>query len=109
LVGVVADTVPGFDAWLVDQRSQIEERVRTAFMWQGAALVAAGEHATAAELFGHLVASEPVDEEALQAYMEATAAAGQPTKAMGAFDAFAARVREEFGLNPTSTTAALAD
>ena len=109
LVGVVADAVPSFDAWLVDQRSQVEERVRTAFMQHGAALVVAGKHATAAELFGHLVAAEPFDEEALQAYMEATAAAGQPTKAMGAFDAFAARVREEFGLNPTSTTAALAD
>lgn len=108
LAGMGAGVNTRFDTWLSEQRAALEDRVRRELMIQGAVRAGANDHTAAAAIFGHLLAAEPFDEEALRAYMEACVSDGQPAKAMSAYQKFAEHVKQEFDLIPASTTEALA-
>jgi predicted ATPase/DNA-binding SARP family transcriptional activator/Tfp pilus assembly protein PilF len=95
-----------WSSWLGFER----ERLRVA--WSTAAReVLAGElePAAAVDLAGRLLDADPLDEDALAAYMTALVRSGQGARARQAYREFSARLQEELGLSPGAELQALHD
>lgn len=104
-----ADAAPAFATWLELERDTIERRWRDVALRQGAVAAGTRPHPRALERLEALLRSDPLDEEALRAYMAVAHATGRRTLALEAYRAFAADVRDELGLEPSSATRTLAE
>jgi tetratricopeptide (TPR) repeat protein len=63
--------------------------------------------AEAARVAADSVAADPLDEQAVRDLMRAAVADGRPSAALAAYDALAARLREDLGTDPDRATSAL--
>lgn len=94
----------GWSDWLAFER----ERLRSA--WRGQALqrmASIADAAEAVELASRLLEVDPIDEDALRAYMIWLARAGQVAAARRAYREFVERLQREFGLAPSAELQAL--
>lgn len=105
LTGLESDDDGEFSEWLQIEREKLRGD------WRGVALArirssGATDARLAADLYRRLLDDDPLDEEAVRVYLGAMARAGRVDEARAAFRSFAASLREEMGLEPTSETVA---
>ncbi len=105
LAGLESDDDGEFSEWLQIEREKLRGD------WRGVALArirssGAADARLAADLYRRLLDDDPLDEEAVRVYLGAMARAGRVDEARAAFRSFAASLREEMGLEPTSETVA---
>ncbi len=105
LEGLRLDDVPGYDTWLELERQDLGRRWRTAVLSHAAADGADGGGAEAA--LERLLRADPLDEEALQAYLRRLLAEGRRARAAAAFEAFRDGLARELRLEPLRSTRAL--
>lgn len=103
LAGLESDDDGEFSEWLQIERDKLHGD------WRGIALAgirAAAPHEAhrAAELLRRLLDADALDEEAVRVYLGAMARAGRIEEGRAAYQAFAARLADEMGLEPTSET-----
>ncbi|WP_180970095.1 ATP-binding protein [Deinococcus planocerae] len=91
-----------FAAWLERERERLRGLWRTALLCRAAELGTAGAHLQAAELLGPLLEGD-LDEEVLHAHVGALLRAGGRGRARRAYETFVARLRGEYGLEPTAS------
>jgi predicted ATPase/DNA-binding SARP family transcriptional activator len=106
LSGFDDDANEAWAGWLRFER----ERLHTA--WRGAALDALADAADPARGLGlaaRLLEADPLDEAALHAQLRLLAAGGQVARARQAWHDFAARLRDELGIEPGAELQALRD
>ena len=109
LEGLSLPDVPGYDAWLDLERADLER------MWQRAArthaqqLEISGELNAASGVLEGLLRHDPLDEEALQAYLHNLNARGLRKQALEVFENFRTRLAAELDVEPLEATRALAD
>jgi predicted ATPase/DNA-binding SARP family transcriptional activator len=97
-----------FADWLNLERDRLAVGWRDATLARADELEAAGHHDDAAALIPPLLVHDSLDEEAVRTAMRLLAAAGRPAQALGTFEAFARRVADELGLEPSVATRELA-
>jgi len=97
LEGLDDDANPAFTEWLAGERLRFDER------WRHAALqaMAAAAPAQRAELARLLQASDPLDEEALEALLSAQIEQGHPARAWQLYRDYAQRLAEALGVEPS--------
>jgi predicted ATPase/DNA-binding SARP family transcriptional activator len=108
LEGVHADALPEFEAWVEAEREELAAAWRHAGTSLAEQAAAEGRREDAARVLATLVAADPLDEEALQAYLHALAAAGRHAAGLDAFRTFAERLEREFGETPSRETREIA-
>lgn len=107
LDGFELDDAPEFSAWLELERRELEDGYRQAIARQADRYERAAQHERALDSWAELLAHDPLNENALQQILRLAAAAERQDEAVGAFHRFAARLREEFGLEPQTATQSL--
>ncbi|GIW25834.1 tetratricopeptide repeat protein [Meiothermus sp.] len=101
LQGFSADDAPEFAAWLETEREHLTQRWRGAAFRQSGVLESRGQTAQSLELLGTLLEFNPLDEEALEYYMQTAARSGETRPALRAYERFTALLKQELGLPPT--------
>ncbi|MCX7782964.1 MAG: tetratricopeptide repeat protein [Meiothermus sp.] len=101
LQGFSADDAPEFAAWLETEREHLTQRWRGAVFQQSGVLELRGQTAQGLQLLGTLLEFNPLDEEALERYMETAARSGETRPALRAYERFTALLKQELGLLPT--------
>jgi predicted ATPase/DNA-binding SARP family transcriptional activator len=109
LDGVRADALPEFEAWVEQERETLAAAWRRAGTTLAAQAALEGRTEDAAQVLESLVAADPFDEEALQGYLQALAAAGRPAAGLVTYRAFAERLEREYGETPSAETRAIAE
>ena len=98
-----------FNIWLENERESLHTRWReTVLTYTQLTHEQSAESSKASRWLQKLLEYDPLDEEALQAYMKALAKAGQSKQATEAYKHFAKNLEYELGLEPTSSTDQLA-
>lgn len=108
LTGLEGDDSSEFDEWLEIEREKLHEDWR-ALVLQRLRDSTATEHQHARSLVGRLLEVDPLDEEAVRVFLEATARTGRLAEAKAVYQVFAGRLDKEMGLEPTSATVAAFD
>jgi predicted ATPase/DNA-binding SARP family transcriptional activator/Tfp pilus assembly protein PilF len=90
----------GFNEWLMFERNRVGD------LWRAAAqpLLKDSSPATALEVAGRMLAVDAFDDEALRAKLAALATLGRTGEAQHEYRAFARRLAEELGVEPSATT-----
>jgi predicted ATPase/DNA-binding SARP family transcriptional activator len=109
LDGVRADGMPMFEEWVDAEREAVAQAWRDAGSTLAAQAAAEGRVEDAVRVLRSLVDADPLDEDALQAYLRALSAAGRPAAGLDAYRAFVERLGRELGEAPTRATRELAD
>ncbi len=92
-----------FDEWLAIEREQLRSRWRSLAMSHlsdGRGV----DSSEADEVLRRLLTDDPLDEEAVRAYMGAQTRLGRPSAALRAFRELESRLGAELGVSPTSDT-----
>ena len=90
--------------WAEPAREQLRELLRRARLAAAEAALATGNPRQAAGYAEGAVVADPLDEAAHRWYMSATAAAGEPARALAAYEALRQRLGEELGADPAPQT-----
>ncbi len=109
LHGLRAGDLPDLDEWIATRREELAALWRDAGSTLAAQAAAEGRVDDAVRVLRALSDADPLDEEVLQGYLRALAAAGRGAAAQGAFRAFAERLGREVGAEPSPATRALAE
>lgn len=105
LKGLESDESGEFGEWLEIEREALYGRWRAAVLSRLGDL-GPGDGPQAAELVRRLLEEDPLDEEAVRAFLEVAARVGDPAAASQVFREFTATLERETGLEPTSATVA---
>jgi len=108
LPGLEGDGEGVFGEWLAMEREAIHERWRGKLLSRVQDLKVSERYELAVQLLSALLERDPLDEEALQAYMGVALKAGHREQALSTYRAFVKRLRSELGMEPTSVTEQLA-
>lgn len=103
------DGAPGFASWLALERQSLQSRWMQAAISSAGELSARSEFSAAAALLQQVVASDPLDEENVQACMRVLASDGRPHEALAVYERFRLELAAELDDQPLETTQALAD
>jgi DNA-binding SARP family transcriptional activator len=109
LEGFVVHDVGGFDAWLELERQRLQEGYHEAVTRASDAAASEGRVGDAIDMLRRLLATEPLAEDVLQAYLRALMLDGRRDQAVAAFGRFARLLDDELGLEPLAATRALAE
>jgi predicted ATPase/DNA-binding SARP family transcriptional activator len=109
LEGVSLPDVPGYDAWLDLERADLGHAWQRAARQRTRQLEESGDTGAAGSVLEGLLHHDPLDEEALHAYLHNLNARGQRKAALEVFDAFRAALAAELEVEPLEATRALAD
>ena len=109
LEGVSLPDVPGYDAWLDLERADLGRLWQRAARTRAQQLEASGDLSAAGGVLEGLLHHDPLDEEALQAYLHNLNARGLRKQALEVFDTFRKRLAAELDVEPLEATRALAD
>ncbi len=109
LQGFFVASAPGFERWLDEERQRIREALRHTAWQRATHLTDGGDWLGAAAEARRAYALAPDDERGLGRLMEYLAAAGDRTGALELFDEFAARLHDEYDIQPSAETVARAD
>ena len=93
-----------YATWGDPARDEVRELLRRARLAAAEAALAAGEGPRAARHAAAAMAADPLDEAAHRWYMSASAAAGEPARALSAYAALRERLGEELGTGPAAQT-----
>ena len=108
LEALEGNSLNGFSRWLELERERCRQDWRRAVLRRADALGLESRASDAAFLLKPLLAHEDLDDEVLGACMRAAYQAGGRDQALSAYEAFAARLREELALSPTAELEGLA-
>lgn len=104
----VVDLLPGWDDdWVVFERELLRQRLLHAFEHAARRLAEGGRYAEAVEAAMATVAAEPLRESATRLLIQVHLAEGNVNEARRAFDRYAAQLRQELDLSPSSDLCAL--
>ncbi|MFO8149202.1 MAG: BTAD domain-containing putative transcriptional regulator [Trueperaceae bacterium] len=109
LEGFVVHDVGGFDAWLELERQRLHEGYHEAVTRAADAAASAGRVGDAIDMLRRLLATEPLAEDVLQAYLRVLMLDGRRGQAVAAYGRFARLLDDELGLEPLAATRALAE
>ncbi len=93
-----------YATWADPARAELERLLRRARLAAAQAALATGDPALAARYAEAAIAADPLDEAAHRWYMSASAAAGEPARALTAYAALRERLGEELGAEPAPQT-----
>ena len=93
-----------YATWADPAREQLRQLLRRARLTAAEAALAIGEASSAARYAEAALAADPLDETACRWYMSASAAAGEPVRALVAYEALRERLAEELGADPSPQT-----
>ena len=93
-----------YATWADPAREQLRQLLRRARLTAAEAALAIGEASSAARYAEAALAADPLDETACRWYMSASAAAGEPARALVAYEALRERLAEELGADPSPQT-----
>ncbi|HTW06748.1 MAG TPA: BTAD domain-containing putative transcriptional regulator [Acidimicrobiales bacterium] len=93
--------------WAEERRRELRASYEAALSAAGGALVAAGQHRLALQVYERAVAHEPLNESAHRELMRCLERLGQPARAMRHFDELATLLRRELGASPAAETVRL--
>ena len=107
LAGFHISDAPEFERWLDAERSRLGERARDAAWKLAAVREEAGDLAGAAESARRAASLAPADEISLRRLLLLLERVADRAGAVRAYEAFAARLRDEYELEPSAETAEL--
>ncbi|HYB88988.1 MAG TPA: AAA family ATPase, partial [Streptosporangiaceae bacterium] len=93
-----------YATWADPAREQLCQLLRRARVTAAEAALAIGEASSAARYAEAGLAADPLDETACRWYMSASAAVGEPARALVAYEALRERLAEELGADPSPQT-----
>jgi DNA-binding SARP family transcriptional activator len=93
-----------YATWADPAREQLRQLLRRARLTAAEAALAIGEASSAARYAEAALAADLLDETACRWYMSASAAAGEPARALVAYEALRERLAEELGADPSPQT-----
>jgi DNA-binding SARP family transcriptional activator len=93
-----------YATWADPARGELREMLRRARLVAAAAALATDDARLAVRYAEAAMAADPLDETAHRWYMSASAAAGEPAKALAAYAALRERLTEELGTDPAPQT-----
>ncbi len=93
-----------YAGWADPAREQVRELLRRVRMAAAEAALTTGEPRLAAGHAEAAMTADPLDETAHRWYMSASAAAGEPAKALAAYEALRQRLGRELGADPAPQT-----
>jgi DNA-binding SARP family transcriptional activator len=93
-----------YATWAGPAREQLHQLLRRARLTAAEAGLAIGEASSAARYAEAALAADPLDETACRWYMSASAAAGEPARALVAYEALRGRLAGELGADPSPQT-----
>ena len=93
-----------YATWADPAREEVRILLRRARLAAAAAALATGAAQAAMDHAGQAVAADPLDEPAHRQYMAAAGAAGEPAKALAAYEALRSRLADELGVDPAPQT-----
>ena len=93
--------------WADPAREQVRRLLRRVRLAAAEAALATGDPRLAAGYAEAAMAADPFDEAAHRGYMSASAAAGEPAKALAAYEALRRRLGSDLGTDPAPQTRAL--
>src|SRR5690606_17352755 len=103
--GLGSESDSEYGEWLEIEREHLRTRWRAVVIERLVSLNV-GEEQIARKLIRRLLASDPLDEEAVRTYLLAATRLGRPDDAQTVYREFESRLQREMGLEPTSDTAA---
>jgi len=104
LTGLFVSGSPDFERWLDAERDTCRRQVFDAAMPLGRSAEEAGELAGAARWYRRATAIMPERGTAVRELMAVLSRSGNPAEAVLEFDRFAARLEQEYGLQPSDQT-----
>lgn len=104
LAGEVALADEPYAAWAQPARDELRELLRRARLVAAEAALSTGDGRGAARHAQAAVAADPLDEAAHRWFMSASAAAGEPARALAAYAALRERLADELGVDPAPET-----
>jgi DNA-binding SARP family transcriptional activator/TolB-like protein len=108
LEGFFISEAPGFEHWVDGERARLRERAADAARTLAAEAEATGETGLAIVRLRHLLALAPTDEVTARHLMRLLAAADDRGRALGVYADLETRLQDEYGLEPSAETRALA-
>jgi DNA-binding SARP family transcriptional activator/predicted ATPase len=93
-----------YATWADPARDEMRDLLRRARLVAAEAALATGDAPAAARYAAAAMTADPLDEAAHRWYMSASAAAGEPGKALAAYAALSQRLAEELGADPAPQT-----
>jgi len=108
LEGLELDEDDAFAAWLSEERERLQRLRRRLLSEHARERLELGDVAAASTTLERLVDEDPLDEEALQRYLEVAVAAGAAARGRAAYRRFVDQLDRELGLAPLEATRALA-
>jgi DNA-binding SARP family transcriptional activator len=93
-----------YATWADPAREQLRQLLRRARLTAAEAALAIGEASSAAPYAEAALAADPLDETACRWYMSVSAAAGEPARALVAYETLRERLAEELGADPAPQT-----
>ncbi|HZT42404.1 MAG TPA: BTAD domain-containing putative transcriptional regulator [Chthonomonadaceae bacterium] len=101
--------LPGFyDEWIPSEALRLESLFVQVVVALVPQLLEAGQVSSALAHAQQAITYSPLNEEAMQVWMQALAASGQPDKALRGYRAFAKRLQEEMDIQPSEELQSLA-
>lgn len=104
LPGFFIDGAPAFERWVEERRGQLRGTAASAARALCDAAAEAGDDAAATAWCRRALAIAPDDEPSLRRLVALLERAGDRAAAIREYDAFARRLREQYGLEPTAET-----
>lgn len=98
-----------FEDWLASERSAVRLRSVDVLVHNADQLLRAGEASEATAVAVRALGLDPTSGQAMQMTMRSLVLAGDRAGALDRFEAFAARLKQEFGTSPAAETQALAE
>lgn len=109
LAGFHISDAPEFERWVEAERCRLKEQAREAAWTLAFACEREGDASGAAEAARRAVALAPTDEIAFRRLMLLLERVGDRAAAVGAYEAFTSRLREEYELEPSTETQGLVE
>ncbi len=103
----VPDSIP-FEDWLAAERQHWNRRATSCLQSDGEAALARGDLAKAQGQARRALAIDPYSEGAIRLLMEAAALRGERASALGLYEEFATRLRDDLGIEPEPASIELA-
>lgn len=100
--------VAGFEEWLLLERQSLMTSWREASLKQAQVLKEQQAYSEISQLLGRLLRYDPLEEDVVQAYLEAAYLAGKRDEALKIYERFVLLLEQELGLKPLQQTQELA-
>ena len=108
LQGFFVSDAPEFERWLDGERRRLRQELLAEARAELSACESQGDCAGTMDVLRRIIALAPDDDAVVRRLMEALAATGDRAGALRVYDEFAARIRAEYGIEPSDAAVAQA-